>query len=336
MKKNSLSNCLQKYFNEYLVNDKGCTPATIESYKLGFKSFIRYLIRIKNIKVNALSFQNFDSKTVSEYYRWLIEEENNSVNTRNHRQAIFNSFAKFVITESPELINQMQEILKLPKKKSETKEIKYLKLDAVKLLINQIDRRTLNGDRDYLMVSLLYTTGIRVSELIQIKISDISLEDPASILVHGKGRKNRYVPILQNLKKTFKIFIDKRLSLTGITRDCPLFVNHSNKAFTRQGVAYVLKKYAKLANKENPDAFPFLISPHTMRHSAAMGMLDSGIDLLTIKLFLGHENVTTTEIYAKADAKEKAEAISSHVKSLLPDEEPVWKKESGWKWLLNE
>lgn len=230
----------------------------------------------------------------------------------------------------------MQEILNLPKKKSETKEIKYLKLDAVKLLINQIDRRTLNGDRDYLMVSLLYTTGIRVSELIQIKISDVSLEYPASILVHGKGRKNRYVPILQNLKKTFKIFIDKRLSLTGITRDCPLFVNHSNKAFTRQGVAYVLKKYAKLANKENPDAFPFLISPHTMRHSAAMGMLDSGIDLLTIKLFLGHENVTTTEIYAKADAKEKAEAISSHVKSLLPDEEPVWKKESGWKWLLNE
>lgn len=334
MSKIEFSALLQKFLLNYLVNDKGCTAATTESDKLGFRSLIRYYTNTKNINLKKLNFDCFNAKSIKEYYTWMEESCNNSINTRNHRQAVINSFAKFVINERPHLIKNMQEILSIPKKKHTIAEVRYLKIESVKALLESIDRHSLKGERDFLMVSLLFTTGIRVSELISINVEDISLEDPATILIHGKGRKNRYVPILSYLKKPFENFLVTRRKQKGVSLDSPVFVNHSNNRFTRQGIAYVIKKYASKVRTKNPALIPFEISPHTMRHSAAMGMLDSGIDLMTIKTFLGHENITTTEIYAKADAKEKAEAISAHVQSLMPEEEPIWKKASGWEWIL--
>ena len=184
------------------------------------------------------------------------------------------------------------------------------------------------------MISVLYTTGIRVSELINIKVKDISLTEPFTIKVHGKGNKGRYVPLM----KTTIPYIKRYLSLMKF--DCEskmneyFFINHMGEQFTRQCVNYILKKYADKAREINSEIVPADLTAHKMRHTAAMELLSSGVDLMYIRDLLGHSSITTTEVYARTDAKSKRKAIEAASKELVPHEEANWDNNDGLKkWL---
>lgn len=334
MKTTDFSRYLTKYFTKYLPNECGSSPQTIDSYRTAFILYLEYTESSEGINAEKITVKDFTKESVIGFLNWLEEDRENSRSTRNHRLAAIKSFVHYLKYEFPEYLEEYQLILSIPLKKAEKKEISYLKTDGVKLLIDQIDISDLNGLRDFVMISVLYTTGIRVSELINIKVKDISLTEPFTIKVHGKGNKGRYVPLM----KTTIPYIKRYLSLMKF--DCEskmneyFFINHMGEQFTRQGVNYILKKYADKAREINSEIVPADLTAHKMRHTAAMELLSSGVDLMYIRDLLGHSSITTTEVYARTDAKSKRKAIEAASKELVPHEEANWDNNDGLKkWL---
>jgi site-specific recombinase XerD len=333
MKPTKFAHYLNKYFTEYLPSVEGNTPATIDSYRYAFIMFLAYMEE-SGVEADLLEIHNLTRQNILGYLDWLQSFRNNSIATRNQRQAAINSFVKYLMYEFPDYLAEFQQILRLPIKKAPKREIPYLKTDEVRLLIDQVNGTTTNDVRDFAILTLLYTTGIRVSELIFIKIKDVSLGKPATLLVHGKGQKSRYVP----LSAPAIAALQNHISCSGLDESrhlgAWLFVNHMKKQLTRQGITYIVKKYFDQAKAEGCCITADRISPHIMRHSIAMGLVDSGVDLIYIRDLLGHVSVTTTELYVKADSRKKREAIEAASKEIVPTEIAKWESNDGLKeWL---
>jgi len=335
MKSTKFAFYLNKYFTVYLPNTRGCTPSTIDSYRYAFILFLSFMDD-KKTPADEIEVSDLTYKLVLEFLAWLQEKRGNSIATRNQRQAAINSFIRYLMYELPDYLAEFQLILKIPVKKAPQKEISYLKTDGVKLLIGQIDTLESAGLRDLAMLTLLYTTAIRVSELINIKVKDVSLSAPPTLLAHGKGQKSRYVPLI----KEAVVILQSYIGRLGLDNDKSLnewlFKSHLREKFTRQGVNYIVKKYVAKARAVDTVLVPDDFSPHKMRHSSAMGLVDSGVDLIYIRDLLGHVSVKTTEVYAKADVARKREAIEAASKEIVPEEVPEWESNVRLKdWLKN-
>lgn len=334
MKQTDFALCLNRFLTDYLVNKKGCSSKTIDSYRYTFIFLLEYYNEVHCIPADQMTLKNLTYKRILSFLDWLQTERKSGIATRNQRQAAINSFVRFLMYERPEFLQEYQKILGIPVKKAPKKEISYLKTDGVSLLMRQIDTHKTDGLRDYVMLMLLYSTGIRVSELISIRVKDLSLHEPFTLLVHGKGSKSRYVPlmktsvpIIQNYLKVMRYQSPEKLEEW-------LFVNHMGRQFTRQGVNYILKKYGDMAHSCSPELVPEHLTAHKLRHTAAMELVDSGVDLIYIRDLLGHVSVKTTEIYAKTDARLKREAIEAASREIVPPEEAQWDNNENLKtWL---
>ena len=315
--------CLQRFLTAHLPGTIGASGATIESYRYSFMRFLEFMLQAEGIAASDIKLSNFTLEKVKKFLAWL-ESQGNGAATRNQRQAALLSFARFLTYECPDYMEEYQRILSLPFKKCLQAEISYAKQDGIKAFLDQIDRQSREGMRDYVMFSLMYTTGMRVSELINLRAKDVSLHEPCTLLVHGKGNKCRYVPLVKHVRPALQEY----LSRTNLDRperlNDWLFTSHARKQFTRQGINYLVGKYTKSANAATPGILPEDFSPHKIRHSTAMGLVAEGVDLIYIRDLLGHVSVTTTEIYAKADAKNRREAIEAASKSIVPKEEAQW------------
>lgn len=334
MKTTNFAFYLNKYFTVYLPNVNGSTPMTIDSYRYTFILFLTFLEEENNIDADIVEISDLSYTKVISFLAWLQDYRSNSIATRNQRQAAINSFVRYLMYEFPEYLNEYQKILSIPIMKAPQKEISYLKTDGVKLLLSQIKTEGPNGLRDYTILTLLYTTGIRVSELINIKARDVSLQKPSTLLIHGKGQRSRYVPLVSDAVR----ILNKYITLFGYDRESSLnewlFKNHMKEQFTRQGINYIVKKYAEKSRTIDGILIPSDFSPHKMRHTTAMGLIDSGVDLIYIRDLLGHVSVKTTEIYAKADATRKREAIEAASREIVPKEEAQWENNLKLKeWL---
>ncbi len=249
MKRTDFAVYLNKYFTEYLPNTCGSTPQTIDSYRYSFILFLTYMQDEYHVSADKVDISDLTYENIVSYLSWLQEIRSNGISTRNQRQAALSSFIRFLMYEFPEHLDEYQRILGIPVKKTPQKEISYLKTEGVALLISQVDLHRQNGLRDYVILSLLYTTGIRVSELIQIRIKDLSLQEPFTLLVHGKGQKSRYIPLMRStIPFIQKYLVQKRYGRLE-RLDEWLFKNHMNKPFTRQGINYIVGKYTKMARK---------------------------------------------------------------------------------------
>lgn len=333
MKNTDFAVHLGKYFTHYLPNERGSSPQTIDSYRYAFILFLEYM-ESHGIQPERITICDFTGDTIRQFLSWLEDERSNSPATRNYRLAALKGFTHYLKYEFPDYLDEYQRILAIPLKKTEQREISYMKTDGVELLVRQIDLNKKNGLRDFVIVLLLYTTGIRVSELIIIRVRDLSLTEPYTLKIRGKGNKGRYVPLM----KTSIPHIQKYLSLmkydTEEKLDELLFKNHMGEPLTRQGINYILKKYWVKARKIDQTLVPGDISPHKMRHTTAMELLTSGVDLIYIRDLLGHSSVTTTEVYARTDAKLKRKAIEAASKEIVPEEEASWDDNVNLKeWL---
>ena len=323
MKNTDFAVHLSRYFTHYLPNERGSSPQTIESYRYAFILFLEYMENV-GIPSEKMTIANYTRNNIREFLGWLEDVRSNSPATRNYRLAAMKGFVHYLKYEFPDYLDEYQRILSIPLKKTKQPEISYMKTDGIELLVNQVDLNKKDGLRDYVILLLLYTTGIRVSELIRIRVKDLSLTEPYTMVIHGKGNKGRYVPLL----KVAVPHIQKYLSV--MKYDCearydePLFKNHMGKPFTRQGINYLLKKYGRKARKIGTAYVPEDISPHKMRHTAAMELLTAGVDLMYIRDLLGHASVTTTEVYARTDAQLKRKAIEAASKELVPEEDAAW------------
>lgn len=205
----------------------------------------------------------------------------------------------------------------------------------MKFLLEKPDKRTREGRRDMVLLSLLYESGSRVQELADLKVGDIRTASPSTVKVTGKGEKRRIVPIMKPMSELLKKYLHENDLTEPYTFDYPLFPNRAKGKLTRAGIAYIVKKYANEAIKEAPELFPDKLSPHCFRHSKAVHLLQSGINLVYIRDFLGHADIQTTEIYARIDGEMKRKALEkSH--NLLPNKMPQWQKNAGlMTWLKN-
>lgn len=334
MKRTDFAFYLNKFFVDYLPNTKGSSPKTIDSYRYAFIQYLNFLQKAHSISANKVCLSDITSKNIHDFLEWLQEENHNSISTRNQRQAALNSFVKYLMYEFPDYLNEYQRILAIPIKRSKQPEISFLKSEGIKLLMDQPNTSTSTGLRDYIIMAIMYTTGIRVSEIIELRVRDVSLQEPYTLLVHGKGNKYRYVPILRYTVPLINRYIDDQSYNNPDKLNEWLFKNHMGEKFTRQGINYLMTKYGTMVKNISPELIPNDFSPHKMRHSTAMALVEAGVDLIYIRDLLGHVSVKTTEIYARADTKLKREAIEAASKEIVPRETALWEKDTDLRdWL---
>lgn len=336
MKRTDFAVFLNKYLTDYLVNTRGSTDKTIDSYRYAFVFLLEYYSDVLKIPADKICLADITYSNIVGFYKWLQENLKNGISTRNQRQSAINSFVRFLMYERPEYLSEYQRILGIPQKKAPQKEISYLKSEGMKLLMEQVPTDSAQGLRDYVMLMLMYTTGVRVSELIGIKVKDLSLSTPCTLLVYGKGQKSRFVPLNSRIVPLIRRYLEVMHYDDPARLDDWLFVNHMGTSFTRQGICYLVRKYAEKARAINAELIPADMSPHKIRHSAAMGLVASGVDLIYIRDLLGHVSVKTTEVYARADAKMKREAIEAASKELVPKEDAKWESNTSLREWLKE
>ncbi|MGM0438738.1 MAG: site-specific integrase [Bacillota bacterium] len=334
--KNDFPQYLTIFLSQYLPGQKNLSTNTIASYRDTFKLFLIFCEKEKRIYPEKLSIQKITKKLVLEFLNWLEKERKNSISTRNQRLAVLHSFFHYVQKEYPENLYEIQKILSIPSKKKIRPMISYLTGNEMEILLKQPDLSNEKGQRDLLLMVILYDTAARVQELIEIKLKDIRLSDPAVITLHGKGDKVRQVPIMGRTKHFLKKYIDTKKLNPGIEEsENLLFVNQKQQKLSRWGISYIINKYVAIARENSDFKIGFPITPHVFRHSKAMHLLQSGVHLIYIRDFLGHSDCSTTEIYARADSEMKRKAIENAYQDLVPDEFPKWEKDSNLMQWLN-
>jgi len=336
MKPTDFAYSLTSYLSKYLPGEVGASSNTVQSYRDTFSLLLKYCASEKGVPVEKLTLNQLDRRLIEGFLSWLEDERKCSASTRNQRLAAIHAFFKYLQLEQPHSLYQYQQILSIPMKNVRKKSINYLNLDAIKNLLDMPDRNTKDGRRDLVLLSLIYDSGARVQEIADVKVADIRLHPPATVKLTGKGNKTRIVPLMEPMVKLLEQYLkDNKLYLPQCN-EYPLFRNSGGNKLTRSGIAYILKKYFSKAKELFPECFPDAISPHVLRHSKAMHLLQSGVNLIYIRDLLGHVNVQTTEIYAKADSSMKRKALEKAYADVVSDELPVWQQNADLlEWLQN-
>ena len=334
MKPTDFSKYLTDYLTRYLPHERGCSANTIIAYRDTFVFFITFMHQIKNIQAEKLFMKSITKASVVEFLDWLQSERKCSDTTRNLRLAALHSFFKYVQYQNPDNLYEYQHIMSIKVKKAIKKPLNYFTVDGIKLLLAQPDITTTKGRRDLALLSLMYDSGARVQEMIDLTPSAIRLDKPNTIQITGKGNKTRIVPLLEEQVRILRNYLNESDLLRPQARLYPLFFNSRHEKLTRAGITHILLKYADEARKMNPKLIPEKLSCHCIRSSKAMHLLQAGVNLVYIRDILGHASVQTTEIYARADSKLKREAIEKAYIDVAPKVEPFWENNDNLlSWL---
>jgi site-specific recombinase XerD len=274
-------------------------------------------------------------KRIEKFLLWLEIERNNSVSTRNLRLTALHSFFRYAQTESPQALYHYQQVLAIPMKKKRQVIFEYLSPEGIKLLMEQPNKSTVKGRRDLALMSLLYDSGARVQEIIDLTINDFTAGNNPILTLTGKGNKMRRVPIMRNTAVILEKYISENKLAMPHKSEYPLFTNNQKNKLTKEGVAYIIGKYAKVAH-ENSDKVPARVKCHMLRHSKAVHLLQAGVNLIYIRDFLGHSDIKTTEIYARADIELKRKALENAYPELVDSNLPDWNANSNLMDWLSE
>ena len=301
--------------------------------------FIRYMKEKQKIPVEKLTLDKLSKGTVVDFLEWIQNDRNCSTSTRNYRLAAIHSFVSYLQYEDIAQLDRWQNILSIKMKKVEQKTINYLTTDDVKLLLEQPDRTTPQGRRNLALLALMYDTGARVQEIINLTPEAVNITStPYTVRLFGKGKKYRVVPLVEAQIILLKQYMDENHLMETCHLKHPLFFNSRKEKLTRAGVAYILNTYVKMARTINPKIIPDSISCHSLRHSKAMHLLQAGVNIVYIRDILGHVSVQTTEVYAKADSQQKREALEKNYLKLIPDTDATrqWDNNRNLlEWLKN-
>ena len=324
---------MTKFFTEYLPIQRNLSPNSIATYRDTFRLLLLFYDTEKHIKPNLLTLDMLNVQQIEDFMLWLKKERNCGASTCNQRLGALKSFFRYLQFALPDCALQCQENLAIRPMKQPEPGLKYLTIDGIKLLLEQPDIKTKYGRRDLAILSLMYDTGARVQEIADIKIVHIRFSAPATIRITGKGDKTRVVPLLSRTEDILKQYI-KDFKIDAGGNDAYLFQNRSGQQLSRFGISYILTKYADMARKVHPELIPEKLSPHCIRHSKAMHLLQANVNLVYIRDLLGHSSVTTTEIYARADTTLKQEALEKANPIKDTPAMPQWNSDDGlMEWL---
>jgi site-specific recombinase XerD len=338
MEATNFAKYLSDFFAKYLPGERNVSHNTILAYKDTFVQFITFMKEQKCIGVQKLTLEKITKEIVVDFLEWLQQSRHCSNATRNNRLAAIRSFFNYLQYENPERLFEWQKIISIKVKQHQKKSINYLTTDGIKLLLEQPDISTRNGRRNLALLALMYDSGARVQEMIDLTPSSIRLDSPNLVKLVGKGRKARMVPLNEEQIVFLKKYMQENHLLEPNANLYPLFSNTRNVKFTRTGITYILKTYADQARKINPGIIPDKISCHSLRHSKAMHLLQAGVNLVYIRDILGHVSVQTTDVYARADSKQKRAAFEKVYVEMKPEKskDKSWEKDNTLlEWLKN-
>jgi integrase/recombinase XerD len=324
MNPTDFSKSLTDFLSKYLPGERGMSINTISSYKVTFILFINFCETEKNINVRKLFLKDITKPVTIEFLDWLQSKRHCSDATRNVRLAAIHSFVNYLQYTAPVGLNEWQRILSIRVKKARKRSVNYLTVDGIKLLFAQPDLATKKGRRDLAMLALMYDSAARVQEIIDLTPSSVRLTKPFTIKLVGKGNKARIVPLMDQEVRHLKSYMESNHLLQPHANLYPIFFNNRKEKLTRSGVNHILAQYANRAREKNRKLIPDQISPHSLRHSKAMHLLQAGVNLVYIRDILGHESVQTTEVYARVDSKQKRLAIEKAYENVIKQELPSW------------
>ena len=305
---------LQTFLVDYGPKRRGFSTHTLASYRDAFVLLLKWMNSHESVAPEKVTMSHLDPDRIGRFVRWLREDRGCTPSTSNTRVAAIKSFAKFAQSDAPEHIETCRRLLEIPSMKTpRPAEVEFLTVRAVQLVVAAASTTL----RELAIVSVLYDSGARVSEICGITVGDVTLSRPHTARVIGKGRKARVIPLSAQVGEILSRYIAAERAHTAPTE--PLFVNRSRTALGRAGIAYVLQKHVTAAHRTHPEEVPPKAHPHLMRHSKAMHLLDANVNLIYIRDFLGHESVTTTEIYARASTEAKRRAINAGEASIIPE-----------------
>jgi integrase/recombinase XerD len=296
---------LRDFFQQRLVAQRGASAQTVASYRDAFEIFLRFVERRTRRTPSTLTIEDLDAPAVLAFLDHLEEKRGNCPRTRNLRLTAIRSFLRYASLRDPTALLVAQRVLAIPSKRVDQTVLGYLSRDEIDAVLAAPDRSTWSGQRDTVLFAVLYNTGARVSEAIALRVGDVLLDRAAALRVHGKGRKERVVPLWKSTATQLRSWLI-RLSPSP---DAPVFPNRAGRPLSRSGVENRLRVAVASASTTCPSLTKRRISPHTLRHTTAMHLLQAGVDITTIALWLGHEDPATTHIYVEADLAMKEAAL---------------------------
>lgn len=310
----ALGRSIARFFQEYLPTLRGMSPHTIRSYRDTMILFLRFAAAETGGSIESLDVHDINADRLGGFLTSLEVERGNSIATRNARLAAMHSFGRFLIAEHPEYMDRLQQVVGLPfKRGGRTTPVEYLEEPEIEGVLNSINRDTPSGSRDYALFSLMFNTGARVQEILDIRVCDLRLVPPCQVRLYGKGNKVRLCPIWQRTAQLLRKLISTNPS--DYPADQKVFLNDRGAPLTRFGVRYLLRKYVDAAAKKAPTLADKSIHPHSLRHSTAVHLLKAGVDIATVSQWLGHSGLNVTMRYARADIDMKRQAL----KQVFPD-----------------
>lgn len=333
MKPTDLSVHLTAFLTHHLGAQRNLSPNTIRAYRDTFTLLLRYCRDHRAMALERLCLMQIDVPLVEAFLDHLEHDREVSVRTRNYRLAALHAFFRYVQSEVPDHLLQCQRILAIPLRRHPRSTVDYLSRDDLAGILAQPDVRTGAGRRDAVLLSVLYDTGARVQELVDLSVGDVRLDAPAQVRLFGKGRKVRAVPLMDATTRLLRDYL-RELGLDRPERlEQPLFQNRRGDRLSRWGVRYILDKHVEAVRSAHP-GFRQKVTPHTFRHTKGMHLLQSGVSLDVIRDFLGHEHVVTTQIYARANLEMKRKALEQATDTTTFPDIPSWQKDRSLiEWL---
>lgn len=328
---NCLASCLRHYFADHLPRLRGVSPHTIHSYRDSMVLLLNFVAAKRKVQVCDLDLNDIQPDRIIAFLAHLENERKNRVTTRNVRLAAIHAFFRYVGAHHPEHLDQAQRILGVPFKRADQRVIEYLDRAEIEAVLTRIDRSTADGRRHYALLATMFNTGARVQEVLDLRARDLHLMRPYQIRLFGKGRKERYCPLWPQTAELLLALCEEQQ--IEIHSDAKVFLNHRGAPLTRFGVRYILAKHVERARSTVVTLGPKRLHPHSMRHSTAVALLKSGVDLSTISQWLGHASPTTTNRYASIDLDMKRDAIS-RVRPVAGSGPATWRtNETVLEWL---
>ncbi len=324
MKIASFPNLLQAFFYDRLGHQRNLSHYTVMSYRDTWRLFLRFVCERSRKSIAAITLNDMDAATVLAFLRHLEEERKVCVGTRNCRLAAVHAFFDFVAEREPSLVAQCAEIARIPSKRTNRPTMCYLEEDEIIEILKQPNSSTTEGQRDHVLFSLLYNTGARIQEALNITPGSIRFDSPAHVHLIGKGKKERICPLWPETVTLLKALLRRQPRAD----DEPIFVNCYGQPLGAAGVRFKLNQYVQAAAQTMPSLRKKKISPHVFRHSAGVMLVAAGVDITVIRNWLGHAHLDTTNLYARANLETKRKALEQVDPSSRPGKPPRWKKDA--------
>lgn len=297
---------VESFFREHLQRVRGASPRTVHSYRDALHLFLNFVADDVKRKVSALTLDEITADRVLAFLDHLERSRGNCVATRNQRLAALRCFVEHLLRHDVTRTAQYRRILDIPAKKHKISAVSYLEPEEVAVLLRQPDQRTAHGRRHHALLLFLYNTGARVSEALAVCVADVQFSTPAQVRVHGKGAKDRFCPVWRETIDAIEGVLAGDHSASR-----RIFTNARGGSLTRDGAAHLLHKYAAMAAKELPNLSNRRVTPHVLRHSCAVALLQAGVDVTVIRDYLGHVSVVTTSRYISTNLKMKRDVLDA-------------------------